>query len=136
MKIATLAQRLADLEKTVHALPNAPGQQNQTTDRPEHNADHEGDATIRQPPLKPQVKTAPKQTGKPSDPWHKTLQGWKAVLEVIAIPFALGYAVVTYCQWRDMQRNFLIDERAWVIPYQCTLSRELDRPGNPEGVTA
>jgi len=46
--------------------------------------------------------------------WYKTLTGWKTVLEVVAIPFAIFYAVVTYFQWRDLQHNFFIEQKSWV----------------------
>src|SRR5207253_7074434 len=45
-------------------------------------------------------------------------------LEIVAIPFAIGYAFVTYFQWRDANRNFRIDQRPWIkvelIPSEST----------------
>jgi hypothetical protein len=48
--------------------------------------------------------------------WYKTLSGWKLLLEVIAIPFAIAYAIVTFFQWQDLRHNFQVDERAWIRP--------------------
>jgi hypothetical protein len=55
-----------------------------------------------------------KDTDKPQKAWYRTLEGWKKLLEIIAIPFAIAYAVVTFFQWRDSNNNFIRDERAWV----------------------
>ena len=43
---------------------------------------------------------------------------------MIAIPFAIGYAVVTYRQWRDLHQNFEIDERAWLYVSRSVLPKE------------
>jgi hypothetical protein len=56
----------------------------------------------------------PKDTEKPQKAWYKTLDGWKKVLEIIAIPFAIIYAIITYFQWQDIRHNFQVDERAWI----------------------
>lgn len=45
---------------------------------------------------------------------YKTLDWWKKVFEVVGIVFAIGYAIVTYCQWQDIRHNFQVDERAWI----------------------
>jgi hypothetical protein len=42
------------------------------------------------------------------------MNGWKAVLEINAIPFGVAYAVVTYFQWRDLRHNFAVEERALI----------------------
>lgn len=53
-------------------------------------------------------------SNQPEKPWYKTLNGWKTVLECIAIPFAIAYAVVTYCQWQDLRQHFEAEQRAWL----------------------
>lgn len=53
-------------------------------------------------------------TNKAKKPWYKTLEGWKARLEIAAIPFIIGYAVVTFFQWRDLRHNFEVDQRGWI----------------------
>jgi hypothetical protein len=50
--------------------------------------------------------------GRP-DRWKRNLELSKKVLEILAIPFAIGYAFLTYYQWRDLQHNFVIDKRKW-----------------------
>lgn len=67
--------------------------------------------------------------------WYKTVQGWKvalelpkAILEVIAIPFAIGYAIVTGLLWWDQRQNFQRDERAWVGIKDITLASEIKNP--------
>jgi hypothetical protein len=60
------------------------------------------------------IPSPQQNTEKPQKAWYKTLDWWKKVLEIIAIPFAIAYAIVTYCQWRDIRHNFQVDERAWI----------------------
>ncbi len=54
------------------------------------------------------------------------MQGWKTLLEIIAIPFAIGYAIVTYFQWQELHRNFTLDERAWIQIKQIPGTTGLD----------
>ena len=46
--------------------------------------------------------------------WYETFDGWKQKIEFVALFFAMGYAWITYCQWRDSAKNFRIDERALI----------------------
>jgi hypothetical protein len=62
----------------------------------------------------PQIPTTSPKAKESNKCWYKTLAGWKIVIELIALPFAIGYAVVTYCEWKDLRHNFQADERAWV----------------------
>ena len=39
---------------------------------------------------------------------------WKTALEITAIVFGIGYAVVTGLQWWDLRQNFKIDQRPWI----------------------
>ena len=39
--------------------------------------------------------------------------GWK-ILQTLALVSGIAYAIVTYLQWRDINENFKIDERAWI----------------------
>jgi len=41
-------------------------------------------------------------------------RGWKGVLEFIVAAAVVGYAIITCCQWRDIRRNFTVDQRAWL----------------------
>lgn len=61
-----------------------------------------------------EMKPTTGNSDKAKDHWYKTLQGWKAVLEIVAIPFAIAYAIVTFLQWHDLRHNFKTDERPWL----------------------
>jgi hypothetical protein len=78
---------------------------------PQQHPSEKDNATQRGPALAPKVEPPSRD---PRKPWYKTLQGWKVRLEVIAIPFAIVYAVVTCLQWRDLRQNFEAEQRAWV----------------------
>jgi hypothetical protein len=52
----------------------------------------------------------------------------KKVLEVLAVVIALGYAVVTFCMWRDLKHNFTVDERAWVAAIAISDAPRIDKP--------
>jgi hypothetical protein len=60
------------------------------------------------------IQPSPHNTAKSQQRWYKTINGWKSLLEVIAIPFGIGYAVITYYQWKDLRHHFELDERAWL----------------------
>jgi hypothetical protein len=64
----------------------------------------------------PNIPPTPRDPDQSEKSWYKTMQGWKTTLEIVAIPFAIVYAVVTVYQWRDLRHNFEVDQRAWVKP--------------------
>src|ERR1700722_14701384 len=35
-------------------------------------------------------------------------------ISAIGVGAAIVYAIITYLQWSDLRRNFMIDERAWL----------------------
>ncbi len=39
---------------------------------------------------------------------------WKARVELLAFLFAIGYAIITFFQWRDAGKNFQAGQRAWI----------------------
>lgn len=45
---------------------------------------------------------------------YKSTPRWKTTLEVMAVVFGIGYAVVTGLQWWDLRQNFKIDQRPWI----------------------
>jgi hypothetical protein len=61
-----------------------------------------------------QVPPPPSDTNQPKKAWYNFLERWKVLLEVIAIPFAIMYAIVTGLQWKDLHHNFVTDERPWL----------------------
>jgi len=114
-----LNSRLTKLENAFHAL-----QQNKHTESPQETASEKHDSTQREPALVAYVPPAPSNTDQSKKPWYKTLNGWRSLLEIIAIPFAIGYAVVTYCSWQDLRHNFMVDQRAWLYVSHSVLSKE------------
>lgn len=64
--------------------------------------------------FEPEVLPSPCNPNKAEQRWYKSFDGWKELLEVLGILFAIGYAVITYLQWRDLRTNFDTDQRAWI----------------------
>lgn len=81
---------------------------------PRETSEQEHDTAQGQSALKTKVPPSPSNRSQTNKPWYKTLNGWKVLFELIAIPFAIGYAVVTFCQWQDLRHNFQVDERALI----------------------
>ena len=110
-QVKNLNNRVSNLEKAVHRLEaRAPGEQHEAGASPKDTSKDKSHPAGGKLPLLPQVPPAPRNTPKPDKSWHKTLQGWKALLEIAAIPFAILYAVVTWFQWHDLH----IEQRAWI----------------------
>jgi hypothetical protein len=112
-----LNRRVTRLEEKVIHLEhlNTPRQQNTAGNSPQETAAQERNSAPTQTMLAQQVPPAALScANKPKDPWYKTIEGWYHLFAIAGIPFAIGYAVVTYCQWRDLRKNFTLDERAWV----------------------
>ncbi len=61
-----------------------------------------------------------------ANPFLWVIENWRRILEVTAWLAAIGYALVTYFQWRDIRNNFIVDQRAWVSARQFLLTSELD----------
>ena len=114
MTLKVLAQRITALEKLVHDLRDAPRQQDQTGIRPESYTTKESYPGIGQTSAIPHIDPTPRTTNKSKHPSYKTIEWWKPRLEILALFFGMGYAVVTYFQWRDLRRNFEADQRAWL----------------------
>lgn len=94
--------------------PDTPRQQNGETVSPQNHAANEGGARILNTATVLEVGPPPEHSDNPQRRGYKTLGWWKDRLEVIAILAGVFYAVVTYCQWKDLRRNFVVSERAWV----------------------
>ena len=92
----------------------APWKDDQASIGPQDTASKENNSTGGKSTIAPHVDPSPSNSQQAKQPWYKTMSGWKALLEVIAIPCAIGYAVVTYFQWRDIRHNFEADQRAWI----------------------
>jgi hypothetical protein len=105
---------ISELEKISHSLTRAPGKQNETSISPQQTPSQENNPRPREPRAITQVGPTQTNTEQAKYPWYTTLEGWKIIAELIAIPFAIGYAVVTYFQWKDLRHNFEVDQRALV----------------------
>jgi hypothetical protein len=70
----------------------------------------------RKVPLMTEIPPSPSNSEKTKKRWYQTIDGWKTTLEIIAIPFAIIYAIVTFFEWRDLKHNFMIEQRAWLSP--------------------
>jgi hypothetical protein len=115
------AQKIvSELEKIYHVLLNTPRQQDIAPAIPE-NASHENNSPGPLPASSAQTKGHISQSNRS---WYMTLKRWKTIVEMSAIPFAIGYAVVTWVQWRDLRRNFTVDERAWLYVSRSVLEKE------------
>jgi hypothetical protein len=96
--------------------PRAPRKNNKQSTGPQDNAKDEGVEASRQTPVIPPSPSDAANTQKREDaplPRRKSVR-WKSVLETIGIVAGIGYAIVTYLQWRDIKNNFIIDQRAWL----------------------
>jgi hypothetical protein len=113
-EIKALAQRVGKLEQLVHKLSNAPEQHNGKPVRADNPTSEEHDAASGQTPSLRQVEPSPKQTDCAKKEWYKTTKGWYKALQVLGVVAGIGYALITYQQWRDLRYNFTTDERAWL----------------------
>jgi hypothetical protein len=113
-----LNKRITKLEVRVGHLEdqNTPRQEDVVGEGLQGARTEQANSTHGQAPLVQKIPSTPPTSNQPQKSWYKTLSGWKTVLEIVAIPFAVGYAVVTYYQWRDAQNSFRISERAWLFP--------------------
>lgn len=110
-----LANRIAALESSVQGLlRDAPRKKDQQRQPPQHTADQERNPTPRQGAPLSDIPPTPKDAYEAEDSRYESVKRWKFVLECIAIPFAILYAIVTWFQWRDLRHNFLVDQRAWL----------------------
>jgi hypothetical protein len=128
-----LNRRITRLEEKVSHLErlNAPGQKDEASDHPQEDSGQEGQTAPGQKIVSDasNIPPAPRNTQKAKQPWYKTAQGWKVALEIVAIPFAVGYAIVTYFQWHDVRSNFKISQRAFVYAQDPILIGDGGMPG-------
>jgi hypothetical protein len=118
-----LNKRITKLEEKVSHLErlNAPRQHNAETVAPQQNPEQYSDPRPRQStPANSSPgdrANAASNTRNDGHPWWIRMwawKPWKRGLTVAAGLAAIAYAIVTYCQWRDLQRNFKTEQRAWI----------------------
>jgi hypothetical protein len=109
-----LIQELEHLNRSLRDFLKAlrhPGKHSEEPELPRENTEGKDDATLGEALLSLDAPLQVRQTRKI---WYKTFDGWKSRIEIAAFAFGMGYAVVTFFQWRDSNRNFRTDQRAWV----------------------
>lgn len=122
-RVAAIEKTVAELKKSLEQLKATSqlrgSDQAKTSEIPDSSREHH-DAPRKSPittPAQPGLKK-PKQAGKDPMAWWKraakTIRSfnWKRSLEITGIVAGIGYAGVTYLQWRDLRHNFEVDERA------------------------
>lgn len=65
-------------------------------------------------PVVAQIEPTPTPSDVSSKCQHQPAPKWKTRLELTALIFGIGYAIVTGLLWWDQHRNFKRDERAWI----------------------
>jgi hypothetical protein len=128
-QIKNIYNRISNIDKEIHKLksPHAPGKQHPAEVSPEQASTNQGEPTPRSSlaiPPSPASPNQPKQSAQTRTPrrnfgrrvwrWIKRIFLKRDRLERIGILFGVAYAITTILQWRDLRRNFVTDERAWV----------------------
>jgi F0F1-type ATP synthase membrane subunit c/vacuolar-type H+-ATPase subunit K len=110
-------KRLDDLETIVHPLRDAPRENNEQPATPQDNSSNKTENAPRQMPVvspSPSDASKTNKTEREPNPWWKQWKPWKRLLGILGVGIGIGYACVTYFQWRDLRHNFEIDQRAWL----------------------
>lgn len=113
------------------SINNAPEQQYRGTISKEHDTNEKDNGMTKLTPITVNIQKTPNHTDNPKNKWYKTSQGWISVLKVASMVAGIAYALVTFYQWRDLRHNFVVDSRAWVMPFEY--KRTTDFSGNVVG---
>jgi hypothetical protein len=96
--------------------PVHPGnQQNEAKGEQAHANKKEAGAKI-EPPIVAKITPSPLKSDQANQCRYETSPRWKKILEGLALTAGISYAIITFFEWRDLRRNFKVDERAWVGP--------------------
>jgi hypothetical protein len=118
-----LNKRVTKLEEKVSLLerPHTPRQNRPESPCPHQNPDQWNESTIGQATLSNNSSrdgtNAPDNGQHDKDPsWIRmwSWKPWKRGLTVLVWLTGIGYAIITYYLWLDSNRNFKIDQRAWL----------------------
>jgi hypothetical protein len=110
---------VARLRRELDSLQiSQPRQQENASIGPRETSGQKQDATEGKISLSSHIDPPPRHKTQTNKPWYKTTSGWKTLLELVALPFAIGYAVVTFLSWRDVRDQFTLDQRpyVWLTP--------------------
>jgi hypothetical protein len=106
---------ISQLEHILRALESGEPRKNNPQPTSDQNQSSEkNNPASRQVALPVDIEPFPALPQRTKGKWYQSPQWWKTMLEIIAIPFAIGYAIVTFFQWRDSHNSFITDERAWI----------------------
>src|SRR5260370_16346070 len=93
---------------------NTPRQDDNKTIGPQNASGKESPKMSDRARAPPKINPPPECQDKSCSCRYEPTPWYVRALEVIALLSGISYAIVTYCMWRDSNRNFGIDERAWV----------------------
>lgn len=120
-----LNKRVTHLEKRIHDPElelRGSREQHEEANEGQNNSNQQSQSTpqLVLPDPAPRNRGESEQSGNAANPWWKrgigSLKKLRArrVLETIGVIAGIGYAVVTYLQWRNLTHNFEVDQRAWI----------------------
>jgi hypothetical protein len=116
---------IQELHRIANALSGGPPQQNDQPVAYGQSSAEDGDSSSFGSLVAPNLRPRPKKGGQAGKKWYQTFTGWKPIIEVVGIVFGIAYAIVTYCQWRDANRNFKAGQRAWILIEEFRLNGPL-----------
>jgi hypothetical protein len=90
------------------------------------------------------IKPCPRNAENPDGEKKYNIKWFKDRLEIIGILFGMGVAVLLFLQWREMvkatkitenqlrqmQKDSILDERAWVVPFEVIANPSQDNSGS------
>jgi hypothetical protein len=111
--------------------PNTPGEHGQETPsqqdatQPEHGeVDRASSSASSIPPPPPDEGTQESDHSENNpEPW------WLRPIQVLGIIAGIVYTVITWGMWNDSHRNFVIDQRPWVVGQASSVIHEVRKPG-------
>src|SRR5579872_5423243 len=109
-----IIDQLRKINHVLSVLLRQPRQQDVPSISNTSDADRESDGLIYGTSGLRNSGPSPTKPNNTQKKWYQSLKGWERVLQTTGIIFAIGYAVITFLQWRDLRHNFQVDERAWL----------------------
>jgi hypothetical protein len=98
VELSSVTSALNKLAAKIATLVNGPRKLDETGIAPQNTHENEGNPAGGELLSSAHIAPAPCDSKKPQESWYKRMEGWKTALEIAAIPFAIGYAFVTYFQ--------------------------------------
>lgn len=109
-----IAQRVTQLEKSLHRLiDDAPWKQHKQPTDDQTTPSQEDDGANRYVSSISEVNPPPLKAAKAKYVLQHAIPWWR-IFEGIGIFAGIGYALITYLQWRDLRHNFEVDQRCWI----------------------